>query len=360
MNAYLYLYGSYCKIRSFFLPLYVIEGLANDSSHNLRLCYFGWDHKTLGHWLKRIYQKHDQIQYIKRVPFWNIHKYLKSKKLGCHLAILELNNEHIRKYTDNEAGFELPRWVKMYLDVELSISLIKKDGDILRLIKKNALSMEKGSTDQDFQFFYDKMYKPNILARHNDGPIIEEYKLMLQVFHKCNSTIYFVIKDGQRVAGLYVQFFERPFLHALGTINGSNDTLKMGAIGALYYFVLKDQMEQNVKYINIGGTSPLLKDGLTRFKLSLGAKVSTIQKQDSPRLKLMPLVNSASVLDFLSSNPFIYIENEKLYCAIFKDEAKEADLMNYQKLYSRSTALGLDKPRVFCFNSKNILSECMD
>lgn len=359
MKTYLYFYSIYCKIRSNFLPLYVIEGTPNDSYHVLRFCYFGWDHKIMGHWLKRIFQKYDQIQYIKLVPFWRIHKYLKNKTLGCDLAILELSNKHFRKYTQNATGFELPRWLKMYIDVEISLSLIRKDGDIPRLIKKNDLSMEKGSTDQDFQFFYDKMYLPNVITRHKDGPVIEEYKLMLKEFHRCNSTIYFVIKDGQRVAGLYVQFFERPFLHALGTINGSNDALKMGAIGALYYFVLIDQMEQNVKYINIGGTSPLLKDGLTRFKLSLGAKVGDYKKQDSPRLKLMPLVNSASVKDFLSSNPFVYIENENLYCAAFKNEEQEAPNINYQKLYSRSTAMGLDKPRVFCFNSKNKLSECM-
>ncbi len=358
MKAYLYLYSSYCKIRSNFLPLYVIEGLPNDSFHVLRLCYFGWDRKILGHWLKRIFQKYDQIQYIKLVPFWRIHKYLKYETLGCDLAILELNNEYIRKYTKNETGFVLPRWVKMYMDVELSLSLINKDRDILRLIKKNDLSMEKGSTDEDFQFFYDKMYMPNVITRHNDGPVIEEYKIMLKEFQICDSTIYFVIKDGQRVAGMYVQFFERPFLHALGTINGSNDVLKMGAISALYYFVLKDQMEHNVKHINIGGTSPLMKDGLTRYKLSLGAKVLEYQKQDSPRLKWLPLVNSSSVTDFLTSNAFVYIENENLYCAIFKDEAKKEPLRNYQKLYCRSTAMGLDKPRVFYFNSKNMLSEC--
>jgi hypothetical protein len=146
-------------------------------------------------------------------------------------------------------------------------------------------------------------------------------------------------------------------MHAVGVLNGSDDIMRMGVIGALYYFALTDHRKNNIKRVNIGGTSPLLKDGITMFKLSLGAKVSEIQHQNSIRLKLLPLGNSPAVKDFLTSNSFTYIENEYVYCAIFKDETKEESEIKFQKLYNQTNAMSVKQTRVFCFNTHNKLSE---
>ncbi len=43
-------------------------------------------------------------------------------------------------------------------------------------------------------------------------------------------------------------------------------------IGAIYYFGILEGQKTGCKYLNVGGTQPFLSDGLTRFKLGLGAE----------------------------------------------------------------------------------------
>jgi hypothetical protein len=354
------IFSAYNKIRSFWLPVYVYTGIAHVSDNSLKFSYFGWDHKVLSYWLDKIFDKYEQIPYKKLIPFWKINKYLKDNAIKCDLAVIELVNKFVKKIACKEAGFVLPRWLKMYLNVDLSLSFIKQGGYIPRRIRKHSLEVEKGFLDQDFVFFYEKMYKPYIARRHKDSAIVENCKMMLRDFKRKNSIIYFIIKDGIRVAGLYEQNYNGiPFMYAVGVLDGSDDLMRMSVIGALYYFALKDHKEHKIKRVNIGGTSPLLKDGLTMFKLSLGAKASEIQYQDSLKLKLLPFGNSSAVKSFLTSNSFTYIENEFVFRAIFKDETKDESELTFQKLYSDTNIMGVEKTRVFCFDSNNKLSECI-
>ena len=182
---------------------------------------------------------------------------------------------------------------------------------------------------------------------------------MFKSFRSEKSTIYFVIKDGVRIAGLFVQDLEgMPTLRKLGILGGSDEILRMGVISALYYYVLADLKRNNFKRVNVGGTSPFLKDGLTKYKLSHGAKVSEIPYQDSPRLKMFPLEFSSAVKDFLIANSFINIENDFLYCNVFIDETKEEYVIKSQKIDDENNKLGIKKTRYFCFDSQNNLKEC--
>jgi hypothetical protein len=360
IQTYQHLYIAYCKIRSFWLPVHIFHGFTHKEGCSLQFSYLGWDHKILKYWLDKIFSKYDQIPNKKLIPFWRINRYLKENSVKSDLALIELKNKLVEDYISLEAGFVLPRWLKMYFDVDLSLSIIEKDKDILRRIRKHSMKVEKGYSEQDFLFFYHMMYKPNIAHRHKESAYVENYKMMLQDFKRCNSLIYFITKDKKRIAGLYIQDFNGvPFAHANGILGGADDYLKMGVLGALNYFALKDQKENGIKCFRMGGTSPLMKDGLTRYKLSLGAKVCEIQQQDSIRLKLQPLVNTPAVKDFLKSNSFIYIENEKLYCAVFKDQSEEKPSIKYQLQDSQTKDIGVNKTRIFCFDSRNKLSECV-
>ncbi|MCK5137397.1 MAG: hypothetical protein KAR19_16555 [Bacteroidales bacterium] len=360
IKTYALVFSAWSKIRSLWLPVHLYTGIAHEGGNSLNFSYLGWDNKVLSYWLVRIFDQYEQVPCKKLIPVWKFNKYLKDKTLKCDLAMVELTNKLAKQRAGELAGFVLPRWLKMHLDVDLSLSLIKKGNDIPRRIRKYSLGVEKGYSDQDFAFFYEKMHKPYIECRHKESGIVEDYKKMLQDFKREKSTIYFVIKDGLRIAGLYEQNFDGiPFMHAVGILDGSDDIMKMGVIGALYYFALTDHRKNNIKRVNIGGTSPLLKDGLTMFKLSLGAKVSEIQHQDSLRLKLLPLRNSPAVEDFLTSNSFTYIDNEYVYCAIFKDETKEESEIKIQKLHYQTNAMNVRKARVFYFDTHNKLSECI-
>jgi hypothetical protein len=181
-------------------------------------------------------------------------------------VLIELRNKLVSQHTGKIFGFVLPRWVKMYMDVDLSLSNHKKIKDIRRLINKYSFDVEKVSSYHDFVFFYEKMYRPYIASRHRQSAVIEDCKKMLHDFRSEKSAIYFILYEGIRIAGLYEQTENGiPYMHALGVLNGDEDLLKMGVISVLYYYALVDHHNNKIKRVNIGGTSPLLQDGLTRF-----------------------------------------------------------------------------------------------
>jgi hypothetical protein len=358
IKTYMLLYTTYCRIKSFWFPVNIYTGITHEGGDPLKFCYLGWDRRILSYWLNTIFNQYEQISYKKLIPVWKINKYLKDNALKCDLAMIELNNKLLKQPPCTELGFVLPRWLKMHMDVDLTLSLMGNQHFIRRRIRKHSLKVEKGFSEQDFAFFYKKMYKPYVESRHKDSAYVENYQKMLQDFKKNNSTIYFVITEGLKVAGLYEQKYDGiPYVYAFGVLDGSDEIMRMGVIGALYYFALTDHLKKDIKRVNIGGASPWLKDGLTQYKLLLGGKVSEMEHQNSLRLKFMPLVNSKAVKDFLTFKSFVYLENENMYCAIFTDETKEDTAVQLKMHYSQTNFMSIDKIKVFSFNSQNKLSE---
>jgi len=351
------LYSIWSKTRSFLVPVYEYSGFTGKKGGLLNFSYIGWDHKILSYWLCYIFSEYDQSPNRRLIPTWKIKEYLKKNTKRIDLAMIELTKDNIKQQVSKEGGFVISRWIKMYLDVDFTLSLIGNHHSIKRHIKKHSLIPEKGYSEEDFFFFYDKMLKPYVESRHKETAVVEDYHTMLEGFKKNKSKIYFVVKDGLRMAGLYEQHEkDNPHMYAIGVLNGSDKIMRMGVIGALYYFALSDYQKNNIKYVNIGGTSPMLTDGLTVFKQNLGAKVQEIQNQDWLRLKLIPLKNTSAVKDFFKSKPFMYFEDECIYCAIFKDEKNSES--EFQKLHLLAEKTGIKSIRIFCFNAKNQWSEC--
>jgi hypothetical protein len=350
-------YHAFMKISSYWLPVHAYSGFTHNCGDPLIFTYLGRDQKTLYYWLSRIFSQCNQIRDQKCIPVWKVNKYIKENKIKTDLMLVELANKLTNQQFSEVQSFTLSRWIRMYLNVDLSLSLIGNRHSIRRHIRKHSLEVEKGYSEQDFILFYEKMHKPYVEHRFEDSAIIENGKMMLEDFKRKESTIYFVLKDGERIAALYEQNENGvPRLYAVGVLNGSDEILKMGVIGALYYFTLLEHQENGIKYINIGGTSPLLKDGLTFYKLMLGARVADIKKQGYQRLKLIPSKNSSAVNCFLRSNPFIYIENESLYCAVFKGEKNAVPDVEFQRQISLGNESGVKETRVFLLNSENWLT----
>lgn len=353
------LYNAWGKIRSYWLPVHLYKGIARDGGKPLDFFYLGWNYHVLNYYLTRIYDQYEKVPGKKHVPAWKINKISNGKIVKGDLAIVELLNTISLRRARKSKGFIFPRWLKTYMDVDLSLSVIKKGNDIPRRIRKFSLESEISTSSRDFELFYEKMHKPYVESRHRNSAYIEDYKKMLQDFKKKNSTLYFVLKDGRRVAGLYEQNPDGiPYMYGVGVLDGSEDLMKKGAVGALYYFALEDHRDNNIKRVNIGGTSPLLKDGLTRFKLSVGAMASEFQYQDSIRLCLLPLRNSPAVKNFLTSNPFTYFENNNVNCAVFIDKTNPVPEAEVQKLLKKTRAMGIKDTKFFCFSAQNGFSEC--
>jgi hypothetical protein len=360
IKTYSTFYFFFYRLKSICIPITQYNGIAREGGRPLRFCYIGRDSKTLQYWLSRIYQQYEKNHSRKLIPYWKLDKGINETINKYDLAIIEQANEYLNQLASQVAGFVLPRWLKMYMDIDTSLSLIGDSHDIRKRIRRHQLDFEIGHSEKDFLFFYEKMYKPYIERRHKKSAVVENSKMMLEEFKRKKSVIYFIIREGQRIAGLYLHLNdENPYLHAVGVLEGSDTILRMGVIGALYYFVLDDLRKSNFKRIDIGGTSPLLKDGLTAFKFSLGAMAIDIKNQKSTRLKLLPINDSCVVREFLISNTFVYFENGDLYCAVFKNNASEVTENKFPRHCFPISPLITMKSKVFSFDEQNNFSKYM-
>jgi len=356
--TYSFLYSRWCRIRSYWLPVHMYQGTTYNSDKILRFSYLGWNFATISYWLDQIFERYECISIKKRFPAWKLRKIIyNNDTLKNDLMIVEITNNFIERNISDVPGFVLPRWLKMHLSIERSLSM-KSFKQIQNRIGKYNLEFEKAFGCEDFCFFYNKMYKPYIEARYKNSAIIEDYKKMSRNYKNGKSTIYFITRYGKRIAGMYVHNDDGvPYFHALGILYNSEEIRNMGVIGALYYFALLDYKKQNIRRIEIGGTSPLLKDGLTRFKVNLGAMVSEIKKQNSIKLKMRPFGNSSALKSFLISNPFIYIQNHSMLCAAFKEEPIEES--EIQKHNRKTNALGIKNTPIFQLNGEYNITECI-
>jgi len=322
--VYSKLYLAWSWIRSFWLPLHLYTGKTPERGEKFRFAYLGWNPLFLNYWLQKFMAQPEKIPTKKHIPIWRIRTFLDANMVNADLAMAELSKKLPKVKIGNSPAFVLPRWLKMYLDVDLTLAKIKKDRGIPKRIRKYGLEVEKSSSPEDYKFFYEKMYLSYVLGRHRGSAFIEDFKEMFHHSKGKGSILYFAKYDGKRVAGLYELKEEKgPHMYAFGVIDGSEEIMKMGVLGAIYLHALKEHQANGIKRVSFGGTSPHINDGLTMFKLFLGAMVLEIEQQDSPRLCLIPLMNTKAVKDLLVSNPFAFIEDNSVQCAMFKASGKE-------------------------------------
>lgn len=355
-RVYLPLISSIGLIRSFYLRLYSIYGEEYSSGTHLRFAYLGLDERILSYYTSRLFKNKVQVKREEVIPVWHAYKYFKSRSGQYDLVIIEINR-FTRKHIRFESGFLLPRWLETQLIVRDSLKILSK-GDVARRIRKYALTCVKSKTIEDFALFYDRMYKPYISSRHKDAAVVADYKYFHNIFRNKGTQMYFILQDGEPVAGSIDEIrYDKIRMSGLGILDGRDDLKRKGVIGALYYFQVLDYSLRNITSVLLGGTSPILTDGLTQYKLSVGAEAADKQYIGDQFLWLLPLGDTAAVRGVLKSNPFISIVKDDLYRNIFVEAENENDESSFMRFYDQTKCNNIHSTRVFCFNSSELISE---
>ena len=81
-------------------------------------------------------------------------------------------------------------------------------------------------------------------------------------------------------------------------------------IGALYYFGILEGQKMGCQYFDVGGTRPFLTDGLTKYKIGLGAKF--MPSLSSTAVYLWIGVNEHSIVagEFMRKNQVMHINKD--------------------------------------------------
>jgi hypothetical protein len=358
-SSYLPLIKVLRNARSLILPLRCFEGEEFSSGESLKIAYLGWDEKIENYWLTKLFRKYRQTGSVSYVPIMRIEKYLQRPIRNYDLAVIE-TNRFARPFISVKTGFLLPRWLEMQMDIEKSIHIMRQP-EFQRLIRKYNLTCEIRNTEADFRFFFERMYIPYISLRHKDAAVLTDYNQFLNnIFRKKGSQLYFILKDGEPVAGS-VDEIKKDYVRmsGIGILDGREDIRKMGVITALYYFQALEYNRRKIKSINLGGASPVLTDGLTSYKLSLGGHLFETVRKCEMYLQLIPLTRSDATRKVLSANPFISIHENLYKRNIFVDPEKEESKDYLLHLMKKTSMDHMKTTRIFCFNNDAMVKEWM-
>jgi hypothetical protein len=331
------------------LPGCVYNGIVKESGDPARLIYFGRDTRILEYYLHRFYSEWIREKEL-WLPSWRIKEYLKHNTVHGDLAIIE-NIRLTKKISMPALGFDVPRWFDMKLNPKKYLSLRTRK-DTARRIRKYNLNYRIAESTDDFNLFYEKMYKPYIAERHKDAAIFSDFKDFLHAFRKKNSQLIFITQNNVPVAGSIVEYNKNMMkLTGVGVLNGSFEYLKMGVNAATYYYRIQECIDKNIETVHLGGASPIISDGLTQFKLSLGGEAVDANELGKISLWFCPLSTSVGLKNLLTQNPIVHRLGNKLVVSVFIDPKQFDEKSNLLKTIRRYKCSNTDHIIIHCFGN---------
>jgi len=216
---------------------------------------------------------------------------------------------HFRKCN----GYIAPVRVMMRIDIdrpesEICSRQVSDFPDIKRKVRKHNLTYEIINDKGSINNFYDKFYLPYTTKRHGEEAFIEDLSAIGEL---SPSSFIMAIKENGVIAGeaQFINSGENLSLMRLGLLEGNMELRTHGIIGAIYYFAIIEGQKMKCRYLDLGGTRPFLTDGLTQFKLGLGAEFTPDYSQVNEYLWLGVNANSIGAKEFIKNNPVMHLNN---------------------------------------------------
>jgi hypothetical protein len=181
--------------------------------------------------------------------------------------------------------------------------------NVIRRIRKYNLTFEIFNDRESFNYFVDNLYLPYMIKRHGDEALIEDLN---NIWESSPSPFLMAIReDGIIVAeSIMRKSGDILYFRQLGLLDGNEEYLRHGVIGALYYFGILEGQKMECRYFDVGGTRPFLTDGLTKYKMGLGAEFVSDYSSRKEYLWFGVKEQSAEANKFMKNNPFLYLNKD--------------------------------------------------
>jgi hypothetical protein len=290
-----------------YMPVYQFE------SDSMRIIYAGYSP------IKRSYYSRLLLNSNCKQTFKGLHWYSRIpglfERMKIDMIVSELSPDTFT-YFRNCNGYVLPVWATMRINIDRPTTEVFNKNrnvthfkDVIRRIRKHNLTYEILSDKASFDYFNERFYKPFITKRHRDEAFIEDLNMM---WNTMKDPLMMAIKEDGMIVGMsFIRIsHEILYLMRVGLIDGNQEYISHGVIGATYYFGTLEGQKRGCKYLDLGGGRPFLTDRLTKYKTGLGAEF--VIKLDPTKEYLWFGVNekSSAAKEFLRSNPFMYLNKE--------------------------------------------------
>jgi len=287
-----------------YLPVYLYE------SRKIRFIYSGYS-SIKRNYYARMFLDTNQHTFLGRRWFSGIKNLIDTENLD--LVISEISPLAIKQFQEY-SGFIIPEWTNTRINIDRPLAEIchrnvSDFSNVVRRIRKYNLSYEILTKQEDFEFFNEKIYIPYISKRYGEEALIDD----IEKFWKASpSPVIMAVKEqGVIVGASLIRISEESlYLIRLGLLDGNDEYRLHGVIGALYYFGIVEGQKTGCRFFDLGGTRPFLTDGLTKFKMGLGAEFVTELSPQKEYLWMGINKDSAPAKSLLAENPFMHINRD--------------------------------------------------
>jgi hypothetical protein len=288
-----------------YLPIYQYE------SDKTKIAYTGYSSIKKNYFVRLLIDRNNRHTFLGRRWFWQIPDLIKSYNLDMVISeISPIAFNHFKKCN----GYIVPEWVTMRINIDRPMSEIchrsvSDFSDVTRKIRKYNLTYEILTDKESFNHFNDKFYLPYITKRHGKEAWIEDLSI---IWESSPTPLLIAIKEDGVIVGesLIRKSGESLYLLRLGLLDGNGEFRRHGVIGAIYYFALLEGQNMGCRYLDVGGTRPFLTDGLTKFKIGLGAEFVSEFSPSKEYLWLGVNEHSNVAMEFMRKNPVMHIKKD--------------------------------------------------
>ena len=319
---------------------WILEGNERSTNKPLKILYIG-SKRDKYYMTSTIFNNTCNEAYLGRKSFLKLCYILHKNKYRCSLIIIE--GTFIDRYLYRSIkDFFIPFWVDSITDLPLTITKSSAKYD-MRKIRKNNLEYIVTSDTEMLHDFYYNMHRAMIRARYQIGAYEETYDDIIEKMEKACWDLLLIKKKNVFLSGVIIERSGRiPKLWK----NGIRDInyWKDGAMAATYVFSSNYLWKKGYKKVSLGLIRSFLNDGLLQYKRKWNITLKVASKRG---YILKPLIISDGVKAFFLNNPFIYIEKNKLYGAVFINEDEDYYEENYREFQKKYHIKGLSELNVF-------------
>ncbi|MFT5711268.1 MAG: hypothetical protein ACI8QT_001973 [Halioglobus sp.] len=321
--------------------VWIIAGTEPYSGKPLRIFFAGGD-QLKEYVTQLVFAGPTSDRSLGKLYLWNILYALWCNSHDCALAIIEGQRPHQFLY-QRSRDYYIPSWIWSSVEIPLKYGS-KGAKEDLRRIRKNNLSYQLSNDSGDLLDFYHNIYLPTIQARHENTAVFISYDEITDVMSQGDNCLLLVKHEEKIVAGVLILMRDVPCLW-LGGIRDSSDAYRrLGAVGATYVFPAMYLSDQGYKQMGLGRSRCFFNDGVFRYK---GKWNHRLVSTDKDGLILKVLNTSEAAVGFLSSQPFVCIDQGELAAAFFVDTFPDLNPKSQKEIDMLSNLDGLAAVNIY-------------
>jgi hypothetical protein len=318
------------------VKLFLIKGKVKHTNNSATILFIG---KGISAFARANYFAYIVFSQIEKLLYVGefLHRQINdSYSKNAEIIVIDANIESTKNLLDK--GYLLLPQLCFELDLTCSIadltkrSSVRRRRSIKKLSSLNYSYVVRRTNEDNFDFYYRKMYLPYIRSRFGIAAQPSSY-ISSKTFYRKNGGIIFVLKKRKPVAGMLF-CVRKKTLYALnlGVYRGDQSYLKDYACEAALFFLIKWSKAKGFKRLNYGATVPFLNSGIFQYKKEWGMHVGERIDQLFCALKIVSFNENS--LSFLLHNPFVFLDKNSIKGLVFLNQRfSEAKLQKLSSTY---------------------------